>query len=61
MYIKGLDFYIYAYTAIGYPGEKAAIEAVLQFMGMKDLTVRAVVAVIGESDLLPPPESSVVR
>ena len=61
VYIKGRDFYLYAYTAIGFAGENAAVDAVLEHMGMRDVTVRAVVAVIEESSLRPPPESSSVQ
>ena len=58
VYIKGIDFYFYAYTAVGFAGENAAVDAVLEHMGMRHLTVRAVVAVIEESSLRLPPESS---
>ena len=55
VYICGRDFDFYAYTAVGYGGEKAAVEAVLEVMGMRDVRVRAVVASVAEVDLLPPP------
>ena len=58
IYICGRGFDFYAYTAVGYAGEGAAVEAVLDYMGMKDVRVRAVVASVSESDLLPPPEPS---
>ena len=53
--------YLYAYTAVGFAGENAAVDAVLEYMGMRDVTVRAIVAVIEESSLRPPPESSSVQ
>ena len=55
VYICGRDFDFYSYTAVGYGGEKAAVEAVLEVMGMRDVRVRAVVATVAEVDPLPPP------
>ena len=53
VYICGRDWDFYAYTAVGYAGEGAAVDAVLDYMGMRDVRVRAVVASVSESDLLP--------
>jgi len=63
VYICGRDFDFYAYTAVGYGGEKAAVEAVLEAMGMRDVRVRVTLASVVETDLCqpPPPESSLGR
>ena len=53
IYICGRGFDFYCYTAIGFPGEAAAVDAVLEFMGMKDVRVRAVAVSVEDSDLPP--------
>ena len=56
VYICGRGWDFYCYTAIGFAGEGAAVDAVLDAMGQRNIKVRVVVVTVEDADLPQPPE-----